>query len=56
MTTNRVALGDQLDRELRWRRAMAARFEGGYRYAALPTIGVTPYAALQAQDFHTPSL
>ena len=29
--------------------------EAGYRYAALPTLGVTPYAALQAQDFHTPS-
>jgi outer membrane autotransporter protein len=31
------------------------RLEGGYRYAALPTVGITPYAALQAQDFHTPS-
>jgi outer membrane autotransporter protein len=31
-----------------------ARIEGGYRYALLPTLGVTPYAALQAQVFHTP--
>jgi len=31
-----------------------ARVEGGYRYAALPTLGVTPYAAVQAQDFRTP--
>lgn len=31
----------------------AARVEGGYRYAVLPTFGVTPYAAIQAQDFST---
>jgi outer membrane autotransporter protein len=28
--------------------------EGGYRYAPLPMLGVTPYAAIQAQDFSTP--
>ena len=27
------------------------RLEGGYRLGALPTLGVTPYAALQAQRF-----
>ena len=32
-----------------------ARLEGGYRFGALPTLGVTPYAAVQAQDFHTPA-
>ena len=37
------------------RRVSAGGVEAGYRYAALPTIGVTPYAALQAQIFHTPS-
>ena len=31
-----------------------ARIEGGYRYAVLPTLGVSPYAAMQAQAFHTP--
>ena len=37
---------------------MAARVEVGYRYA-MPVddtiVGVTPYTALQAQYFHTPS-
>ena len=32
-----------------------ARFEAGYRYGVLPTLWVTPYGALQLQDFHTPS-
>ena len=36
-------------------RAMARALEGGYRYAVLPAFGVTPYGALQAQDFHTPA-
>src|SRR5262249_17369048 len=30
------------------------RLEGGYRFA-VPDLGITPYAAIQAQDFHTPS-
>jgi uncharacterized protein with beta-barrel porin domain len=29
--------------------------ETGYRIAALPGVGVTPYAAAQAQAFYTPS-
>ena len=54
MTTNRVALGDQLQANFD-AQSYGARVEGGYRLAVLPTLGVTPYAALQAQDFHTPS-
>jgi autotransporter-associated beta strand protein len=57
MTTNRIALGDQLTANFIGQ-SFGARFEGGYRYA-LPIshalIGVTPYAALQAQGFHTPA-
>jgi uncharacterized protein with beta-barrel porin domain len=52
-TTNRVALGDQLTANFAGQ-SYGARLEGGYRYAALPTFGVTPYAAIQAQDFSTP--
>ncbi len=54
MTTNRAALGDGLTASFD-AQSYGARVEGGYRYAALPTLGVTPYAAVQAQDFHTPS-
>jgi len=54
MTTNRGALGDALTANFD-AQSYGARIEGGYRYAVLPTLGVTPYAALQAQDFHTPS-
>jgi outer membrane autotransporter protein len=32
-----------------------ARLEGGYRVAALPTFAVTPYGAVQFQDFNTPA-
>jgi autotransporter-associated beta strand protein len=53
-TTNRSALGDQLTANFDGQ-SYGARFEGGYRYALLPTLGVTPYAALQVQDFQTPS-
>ena len=34
--------------------ALAARLEGGWRYAT-PMVGVTPYAALQATTFYLPS-
>ena len=54
MTTNRSAAGDGLTANFD-AQSYAARVEGGYRFAALPALGVTPYAALQAQDFHTPS-
>jgi hypothetical protein len=52
MTTNRAVLGDALTATFD-AQSYGARLEGGYRYAMLPTLGVTPYAALQAQDFHT---
>jgi uncharacterized protein with beta-barrel porin domain len=56
-TTDRIAMSDQL-RATFTGQSYAARGEMGYRYAVPVTgaiIGVTPYAALQAQDFHTPS-
>jgi autotransporter-associated beta strand protein len=58
MTTNRVAFaGDQLTASF-GAQSYGARLEAGYRYG-LPidgaTFGVTPYAALQTQNFHTPS-
>jgi uncharacterized protein with beta-barrel porin domain len=54
MTTNRSAKGDGLTANFD-AQSYGARVEGGYRYTVLPMLGVTPYAALQAQDFHTPS-
>ena len=53
-TTNRSALGDQLTANFDGQ-SYGARLEGGYRFGVLPTLGVTPYGALQAQDFHTPA-
>ena len=54
-TTNRIApLGDQLTAKFQGQ-DYAARVEAGYRAAVLPMVGVTPYAAVQAQAFHTPS-
>jgi outer membrane autotransporter protein len=57
MSTNRIALGDQLDARFN-AQSYGGRFETGYRYA-VPVggsiIGATPYAAVQAQSFHTPS-
>jgi uncharacterized protein with beta-barrel porin domain len=54
MTTNRIALGDQLTASFN-ALSVGGRVEAGYRYAVQPAIGVTPYGALQAQSFHTPS-
>ena len=54
MTTNRAVQGDALAANFD-AQSYGGRVEGGYRYAVLPTFGVAPYAALQAQDFHTPS-
>ncbi|MFZ0606870.1 MAG: autotransporter domain-containing protein [Xanthobacteraceae bacterium] len=55
-STSRIALGDNLTASFQGQ-SYAARGEAGYRYG-LPIIGyiigVTPYAALQVQDFHTP--
>ncbi len=57
-TTDRTAFaGDKLTASFQGQ-SYSARLEGGYRFA-VPldhnAIGVTPYAAIQAQDFHTPS-
>jgi outer membrane autotransporter protein len=55
-STNRTALGDQLSASFQGQ-SYAARLEGGYRFAvpvAHNAFGVTPYAAIQAQNFHTP--
>ena len=53
-TTSRAALGDQLSANFDGQ-SYGARFEAGYRYGVSPALGVTPYGALQLQDFHTPS-
>jgi uncharacterized protein with beta-barrel porin domain len=53
-TTNRTAaLGDQL-RATFDGQSYALRGEAGYRFAVLPVAGITPYAAVQTQWFHTP--
>jgi outer membrane autotransporter protein len=54
-TTNRTAFaGDQLTAKFDGQ-SYGGRFETGYRFGVLPTFGVTPYAAVQAQSFHTPT-
>ena len=53
-TTDRSALGDQLTANFIGQ-SYGARFEGGYRYGVTPTLGVTPYGAVQVQNFHTPA-
>jgi uncharacterized protein with beta-barrel porin domain len=56
-TTERTALGDQLTASFQGQ-SYAARLEGGYRFVApvaYNSIGITPYAAIQAQNFHTPA-
>ncbi len=57
-TTNRSALGDQLTGNFSGQ-SFGARFETGYRYVTHPlppvALGITPYGAVQVQDFHTPS-
>ncbi|HLH89403.1 MAG TPA: autotransporter domain-containing protein [Xanthobacteraceae bacterium] len=53
-TTSRTALGDQLTAKFDGQ-SYAARLEGGWRYALQPTLGITPYAALQSQLFRTPA-
>jgi uncharacterized protein with beta-barrel porin domain len=52
MTINRVAVGDQLTASFN-AQSYGGRLEGGYRYG-MAGFGVTPYAALQTQWFHTP--
>ncbi len=55
MTIGRVAFGgDQLAAKFNGQ-SYAGRLEAGYRYAAAPGLGVTPYAAVQVQSFDTPA-
>ncbi len=56
-TTNRIAMSDQLTARFQGQ-SYSARLEGGYRFAVPAdhnAIGFTPYAAIQAQNFQTPS-
>jgi uncharacterized protein with beta-barrel porin domain len=54
-TTNRTAaFGDQLSATFTGQ-SYALRGEAGYRIAVLAMAGITPYAAIQTQWFHTPS-
>jgi uncharacterized protein with beta-barrel porin domain len=52
--TDRTAFaGDQLGASFQGQ-SYGGRFETGYRFAVMSASGVTPYAAVQAQAFHTP--
>jgi uncharacterized protein YhjY with autotransporter beta-barrel domain len=56
-TTNRLALGDQLTAKFSGE-SFGGRLESGYRFVVPSTAGrfeISPYAAVQAQSFHTPS-
>jgi uncharacterized protein with beta-barrel porin domain len=53
-TTGRGALGDPLSATFVGQ-SYGARLEGGYRVAALPTFAVTPYGAVQFQEFNAPA-
>jgi len=56
-TTNRLALGDQLTAKFTGE-SFGGRLESGYRFVVPSSAGrfeIAPYAAVQAQSFHTPS-
>ena len=53
MSTDRIAVGDHLTADFN-AQSYGGRLEGGYRFGT-PYGGITPYAAIQAQSFHTPS-
>jgi autotransporter-associated beta strand protein len=53
MSTDRNAVGDHLTADFN-AQSYGGRLEGGYRFGT-PYGGITPYAAIQAQSFHTPS-
>jgi outer membrane autotransporter protein len=54
MSTDRIAFaGDHLTADFN-AQSYGGRLEGGYRFGT-PYGGITPYAAIQAQSFHTPS-
>jgi len=52
MSTDRFAVGDHLTAKFD-AQSYSGRLEGGYRFAT-PYLGITPYAAIQAQSFRTP--
>jgi outer membrane autotransporter protein len=52
MSTDRVAVFDHLTANFN-AQSYGGRLEGGYRFDT-PYGGITPYAAIQAQSFHTP--
>ena len=52
MSTDRLAFGDHLTADFN-AQSYGGRLEGGYRFG-IPYGGITPYAAIQAQNFHTP--
>ena len=55
MSTNRISFaGDALNASFN-AQSYSGRLEAGYRYAALPTFGITPYAAVQVENFQTPT-
>jgi outer membrane autotransporter protein len=53
MSTDRIAVFDHLTADFN-AQSYGGRLEGGYRFGT-PYGGITPYAAIQAQSFHTPS-
>src|SRR5262245_41203309 len=52
MSTDRFAVGDHLTANFN-AQSYGGRLESGYRFATIYG-GITPYAAIQAQSFHTP--
>jgi len=52
MSTDRFAVGDHLTANFN-AQSYGGRLEGGYRFATIYG-GITPYAAIQGQSFHTP--
>jgi autotransporter-associated beta strand protein len=52
MSTDRFAFGDHLTADFN-AQSYGGRLEGGYRLGT-PYGGITPYAAIQTQSFHTP--
>jgi T5SS/PEP-CTERM-associated repeat protein len=52
MSTDRIAVFDHLSANFD-AQSYGGRLEGGYRFGT-PYGGITPYAAIQAQSFHTP--
>jgi autotransporter-associated beta strand protein len=53
MSTDRTAVGDHLSADFN-AQSYSGRVEGGYRFGT-PFGGITPYAAIQGQSFHTPA-